>query len=447
LEEIISVADVKVNLRMVVLDILLEVEKGQPSHIVIGNALKKYQYLDKQDRSFISRLTLGTIERKITLDYIIDQFSTTKASKQKPAIRNILRMGVYQLVYMNKVPVSAACNEAVKLAEKKGFRTLKGFVNGVLRNIARNIDNIAYPDRAGDFTSYLSVTYSMPAWIAEMWQKDYGDDKTESVLKATTRDKYTFIRCNTNKISTGQLIEKLKSENVNARYAKDVLADASLQIPDYALVIDDYDYLEALESFNEGCFWVQDISSMLAAGDVIEVSSKCLDVCAAPGGKSLNAAAIAVNGTVESRDVSDYKVSLINENINRLGFSNITTKVWDARVLYESDVEKFDVVIADLPCSGLGISGRKPDIRYNATLEGVSTLAKLQREILKVVSQYVKLGGVLIYSTCTLTKQENDQNAAWIAENLPFEAISGATTILPGELGTDGFFIARFRRK
>jgi 16S rRNA (cytosine967-C5)-methyltransferase len=441
------VADVKVNLRMVVLDILLEVEKGQPSHIVIGNALKKYQYLDKQDRSFISRLTLGTIERKITLDYIIDQFSTTKVSKQKPAIRNILRMGVYQLVYMNKVPVSAACNEAVKLAEKKGFRTLKGFVNGVLRNIARNIDNIAYPDRAGDFTSYLSVTYSMPAWIVEMWQKDYGDDKTESVLKATTRDKYTFIRCNTNKISTEQLIEKLKSENVNARYAKDVLADDSLQIPDYALVIDDYDYLEALESFNEGCFWVQDISSMLAAGDVIEVSSKCLDVCAAPGGKSLNAAAIAVNGTVESRDVSDYKVSLINENINRLGFSNITTKVWDARVLYESDVEKFDVVIADLPCSGLGISGRKPDIRYNATPEGVSTLAKLQREILKVVSQYVKPGGVLIYSTCTLTKAENDRNAAWIEKTLPFEAISDAVTILPGELSTDGFFIARFRRK
>jgi 16S rRNA (cytosine967-C5)-methyltransferase len=212
-------------------------------------------------------------------------------------------------------------------------------------------------------------------------------------------------------------------------------------------VIDDYDYLEALESFNEGCFWVQDISSMLAAGDVIEVSSKCLDVCAAPGGKSLNAAAIAVNGTVESRDVSDYKVSLINENLNRLGFSNITTKVWDARVLDESDVEKFDVVIADLPCSGLGISGRKPDIRYNATPEGVSTLAKLQREILKVVSQYVKPGGVLIYSTCTLTKAENDRNAAWIAENLPFEAISGATTILPGELGTDGFFIARFKKE
>jgi 16S rRNA (cytosine967-C5)-methyltransferase len=287
----------------------------------------------------------------------------------------------------------------------------------------------------------------MPAWIVEMWQKDYGDDKTESVLKATTRDKYTFIRCNTNKISTEQLIEKLKSENVNARYAKDVLADDSLQIPDYALVIDDYDYLEALESFNEGCFWVQDISSMLAAGDVIEVSSKCLDVCAAPGGKSLNAAAIAVNGTVESRDVSDYKVSLINENLNRLGFSNITTKVWDARVLYESDVEKFDVVIADLPCSGLGISGRKPDIRYNATPEAVGSLSALQREILKVVSQYVKPGGVLIYSTCTLTKAENDQNAAWIAQNLPFDAISDATTIFPGELGTDGFFIARFRRK
>jgi 16S rRNA (cytosine967-C5)-methyltransferase len=287
----------------------------------------------------------------------------------------------------------------------------------------------------------------MPAWIVEMWRKDYGDDKAESMLKAKIRDKCTFIRCNTNKISTEQLVERLKSENVNARFAKDVLAGAGFKIPDYAVVIDGYDYLEALDTFNEGCFWVQDISSMLAAGDVIETSSKCLDVCAAPGGKSLNAAAIAVKGTVESRDVSDYKVSLINENINRLGFSNITTKVWDATVLDESSIEKYDVVIADLPCSGLGIAGRKPDIRYNAAPEGVESLSALQREILKVVSQYVIPGGVLIYSTCTLTKQENDRNAAWIAENLPFEAISDAMTILPGELGTDGFFIARFRRK
>ena len=150
--------ETKVNLRMIVLEILMEVEKGQLSHLVIGNALKKYQYLDKQDRSFISRLSLGVIEHKIELDYIIDQFSTTKVSKQKPVIRCILRMGVYQLKYMNKVPVSAACNESVKLAEKKGFRTLKGFVNGVLRNISRNIDSTAYPDSQSDPLTYLSVT-------------------------------------------------------------------------------------------------------------------------------------------------------------------------------------------------------------------------------------------------------------------------------------------------
>lgn len=438
--------DVKVNLRMVVLEILMEVEKGQMSHLVIGNALKKYQYLDKQDRSFISRLSLGVIERKIELDYIIDQFSTTKVSKQKPAIRCILRMGVYQLRYMNKVPVSAACNESVKLAEKKGFRTLKGFVNGVLRNIARNIDNISYPDPKSDPLMYLSVTYSMPQWIVEMWQKEYGTDKTESMLKAISHDKYTFIRCNTGKVTTDQLIDMLSKENVNARYAKDIITDSAYDIPEYALAIEGYDYLESLDTFNQGLFWVQDISSMLAAGDVISKSSRCLDVCAAPGGKSLNAALIAADGSVDSRDVSETKTALIDNNIERLGITNVTTKVWDATVTDEMAVGRYDVVIADLPCSGLGIMGRKPDIRYNVTKEAVESLANLQRQILSTVSSYVKEGGVLIYSTCTVDRAENQDNVEWFTANYPYELITDMINIAPGDLGNDGFFIARLRR-
>lgn len=438
--------DVKVNLRMVVLEILMEVEKGQMSHLVIGNALKKYQYLDKQDRSFISRLSLGVIERKIELDYIIDQFSTTKVSKQKPAIRCILRMGVYQLKYMDKVPVSAACNESVKIAEKKGFRTLKGFVNGVLRNIARNIGNISYPDFKSDPLTYLSVTYSMPQWIVEMWQKEYGTDKTEAMLKAISHDKYTFIRCNTGKVTPDQLIDMLSKENVNARYAKDIITDSAYDIPEYALAIEGYDYLESLDTFNQGFFWVQDISSMLAAGNVIGKSDKCLDVCAAPGGKSLNAALIATDGSVDSRDVSEAKTSLIDDNIARLGIKNVTTKVWDATVTDEMSVGGYDVVIADLPCSGLGIMGRKPDIRYNVTEESVKSLAKLQRQILSTVSSYVKEGGILIYSTCTVDRAENQDNVEWFTANYPFELITDMINIAPGDLGNDGFFIARLRR-
>lgn len=438
--------DAKVNLRMVVLEILTEVEKGQLSHIVIGNALKKYQYLDKHDRSFISRLSLGVIEKRIELDYIADQFSSVKSSKQKPVIRNILRMGVYQLKYMDKVPVSAACNESVRLAEKKGFRTLKGFVNGVLRNIARNLDNIEYPDRESDISGFLSVKYSMPVWITDMWREEYGTEKTESMLEALTKDKYTFIRCNTLKAEPDQLKAMLEKENVDVRYAKDIITKKGVIIPDYALVISGFDYLESLDTFNEGYFWIQDISSMLTVGDVIKKDVKCIDLCAAPGGKSLNAALAACDGSVDSRDVSMAKTSLIDENIKRLGIKNIKTKVWDATVSDETAIGAYDVVIADLPCSGLGIMGRKPDIRYNVTMQTITSLAGLQRDILSVAASYVKPGGVLIYSTCTVNKTENDDNTAWFMKEFPFELISDEITIVPGDLGNDGFYIARLRR-
>ena len=437
--------DVKVNLRMIVLDILMEIDNGGLFHIVTGNALKKFQYLDKQDRSFIYRLAMGTVEKRIELDYVINQFSSTVTAKQKPVIRNILRMGVYQILYMDKVPESAACNEAVKLAEKKGFRTLKGFVNGVLRNIARNVDSIQYPDKNTNIVKYLSIAYSMPEWIVDMWLKDFGIQATESMLNSFTRNNHTFIRCNTSRITPDELLVKLKEQGIKASYASEVLNSQSvLSIPSYALVIDGYDYLEALELFNDGFFWVQDISSMLASqGDVIKRKDYCLDVCAAPGGKSLNAALIAADGLVESRDLTTEKVALIEDNIHRLGITNIKTKVWDATVVDESAFEKYDVLIADLPCSGLGIIGRKPDIRYNISPEAVSSLSMLQRQILSTIAAYVKPGGVLIYSTCTVSRAENENNVTWFTENFPFSLMGDTLQIKPGDLGNDGFFIAR----
>ena len=179
-----------VNLRAVVLDILMEInEKGEFSHLLINNALTKYQYLDKNKRAFISRLSLGTIENRIELDYIIDQFSKTPVRKMKPLIRNICEMSVYQIIYMDNIPDSAVCNEAVKLATKRGFTGLKGFVNGVLRNIARNKDNITYPDRNKDIEQYLSVKYSMPLWIVKMWHSQLGIDKTEKILAGFKQEK------------------------------------------------------------------------------------------------------------------------------------------------------------------------------------------------------------------------------------------------------------------
>ncbi len=454
--------DMRVNLRAIVLDILMELNKPDSfSHVVIGNALTKYQYLDKQERSFITRLAVGAVEKRIELDYIIDTFSRTPSAKQKPLIRAVLEMSVYQLKYMDGVPESAVCNEAVKLVGKRGFSQLKGFVNGVLRNIARNIDDIIYPDKNEDIIKYFSVVYSCPEWIIKMWAESYPADIVESMLKSFSGEKSTYIRCNTNKVTPQELKAHLRQEGV-------VVEDIVLNMSDDAVKnalegnvqsstsyiypngfkISEYDYLWDLQSFKNGEFQVQDISSMLAGeGNIIKSDDYIIDVCAAPGGKSINAALKAPNGKVEARDVSGNKVALIESNLERLGIDNVVCKVWDAAVRDDTAAGAADVVIADLPCSGLGIIGRKPDIKYNASPQKLQSLAKLQRDILSVVWEYVKQGGYLIYSTCTVNKGENEENVKWFLDNYPFEPVGECITLLPGISGTDGFFIARLRRK
>ena len=430
-----------VNLRAVVLDILMEInEKGEFSHLLINNALTKYQYLDKNKRAFISRLSLGTIENRIEIDYIIDQFSKTPVRKMKPLIRNICEMSVYQIIYMDNIPDSAVCNEAVKLATKRGFTGLKGFVNGVLRNIARNKDNITYPDRNKDIEQYLSVKYSMPLWIVKMWHSQLGIDKTEEILAGFKQEKKTYVRCNTAKAPVEEIKKILSQENVS-------VADVE-GIP-YALEIKDYDYIAGLKSFRDGLYQIQDISSMAAgymtgfkAGDTV------IDVCAAPGGKSINAAiSVGDDGKVYSRDVSDYKAGLIEENVSRLGLDNIEVQVKDALVMDESMREKADVVIADIPCSGLGVMGRKPDIRYNITEDKLVSLKELQQSILSVVQAYVKQGGIMMYSTCTINSEENEANADWLCEKYGFKKIEYRQILPEKNGGTDGFFVAKLRRE
>lgn len=444
------------DIREIVLGILIEVlENNQYSTGIIGSTLEKYQYLEKKERAFLSRLSEGCIERMLELDYIINQFSKIKVKKMKPVIRNILRMGVYQIKYMEQVPDSAACNEAVKLAEKKGFRTLKGFVNGILRNVSRNLSTIEYPKKDKEPVLYLSIQYSMPEWIIRRWLESYDYDVVDKILQSSLEDKKTTIRCNVNKTTTIKLKEKLKKEEIEVENGK--------YLP-YALKISNYNYIHGIPGFMEGEFQVQDESSMLVAeaagmkeGDFI------IDVCAAPGGKSLHAAE-KLNGTgmVSARDITAYKVSFIEENKNRLGLLNIEAKVQDALELDTESIEKADIVLADLPCSGLGVIGKKTDIKYKTTEESCKALSQLQREILTVVQQYVKPGGVLIYSTCTINKEENMDNAMWFLENFPFRMESldkllpefllqettkqGYLQCIPGVQETDGFFLARFRK-
>ena len=452
-----------VNIRAVVLDILTEIEKeGEFSHITINNALLKYQYLDRTQRAFINRLSLGTIECRIEMDYILNQYSKTPVNKMKPLIRRIMRMAVYQIIYMENVPDSAACNEAVKLAAKRGFTGLKGFVNGVLRNISRNKDNITYPDKAKETKKYLSVKYSMPEWIIELWNTNMSYEEIEDILAGMRKDKKTYIRCNTLKGSTDYIKKILEEEGVTVTEVSGL---------SYAYEISGYDYLTALKSFNEGLYQIQDISSMMA-GEYVKPSTDSLivDVCAAPGGKSINAALKlaeaaydnkdipesgiskevlkGITGRVIARDVSDYKASLIDDNVARLGIPYIDVEVHNALEFDEELEGKADIVIADLPCSGLGIMGRKPDIRYNITKEKIDDIISLQRDILKVVSRYVKTGGTLVYSTCTINRAENEDKADWICNTLGFSKDGEYRQMLPSaKADNDGFFVAGLIKK
>lgn len=436
------------NTREIVLDILLEIlEEGKLSHLVLKQALEKYQYLEKQDRAFITRLTEGTIERLIQIDDVINQFSRVKTGKMKPLIRTVLRMSVYQILFMERVPDSAACNEAVKLVKSRKFQGLSGFVNGVLRTVSREKEGLKYKD--------ASVCLSIPSWMLSMWEETYGKEKAEKIAASFLEDRALTVRCNESLAAVSQIRESLQAQGIRTEesaFSKTILS------------IYGYDYLERVDAFLKGHITVQDASSalvgLLAApkpGDMV------LDVCSAPGGKALHAADLLKGtGMVEARDLTEYKISLVEENIARCGFSNMRTKVWDASVFDASMEGKADIVLADLPCSGLGIIGKKPDIKLRLKKEELSSLAALQRELLSVVSRYVKPGGTLIYSTCTIDRLENEENAAWVLENLPFkkkeiknllpdrlkeDCEGNQIQLLPGIHPCDGFFIAVFEKE
>ena len=430
-----------VNVRELILDVLLEITKnGEYSHIAIKNTLDKYQYLEKQERSFLTRVCEGTLENMILIDYVINQFSKVKVNKMKPVIRCILRSSVYELKFMDSVPVSATCNEAVKLAQKKGFHNLKGFVNGVLRNISRNLEQISMPDEEKEPEKWLSVKYSMPEWLIEKWQKQYDKTQLEEMFQAFLEKSATSIRVNTEKTTKEELIKELEAEQITVMENEEV--------PN-ALYIDGYDFLSGITAFQEGMFYVQDVSSMLVSlWAEPKEGAQVIDVCAAPGGKSIHMAELLHGtGMVEARDLTEYKVSLIEENIERCGLTNIRAKQADARVLEEDSVGKADIVIADLPCSGLGVIGKKPDIKYKMSEAKCAELAALQREILHTVQNYVKSGGVFMYSTCTINPQENEENVQWfLKEHADFE-LERQQQILPKKGKNDGFFLARMVRK
>ena len=447
------------NLREIVLDILLELEKTDGYvNVLLADVLDKYDYLSTQEKAFIKRVTQGTIERRIQLDHVLNQISKVPVVKMKPLIRQLLRMSAYQLIFMDAVPDSAACNEAVKLAKKRKFVSLQGYVNGVLRNlaIAVNEQKLTYPDVKTEPVSYLSVMYSMPEWLVEHFIKSYGRDNAERILADFLEQKPVTLRIEED------ITLKERDELIKAWEEKGASVRPHPYLP-YAFCVEKTDGIGQLAGYEEGFFMVQDVSSMLVVEAAnIQAGQTVIDVCAAPGGKSLHAAS-KLNGTgrVLSFDLTGSKLERLEENRRRMHKENMVTEIRDARMADDSLYQLADVVLADVPCSGLGVIGKKQDIKYHVTQESINGIVELQKDILKNVANYVKSGGILMYSTCTMNPLENEKMVEWFCDVFPFvlESVdeympgqlkgigtNGMVQLLPGVHETDGFFFARLRR-
>lgn len=432
------------------LDILIEVlEKKQYSHLVIRQALDKYSYLPKQSRGFIDRAAKGCIEHLLELDAMINQVSSVKVSKMKPVIRTILRMTAYQMRYM-KVPAHAACNEAVKLAGMRGFRGLSKFVNGVCRALAAIA--VSY-----DCSGSQELYYSMPSSLLSLFHQWYPDDQVTAMLEAFQNEngRHLYAHFHVNQVPEETIRSSLEEQGISVSEAP---------YADHCYRLDGVEKVDGLEAFCRGWIQIQDISSSLAAQCVSPAKdSCCLDICGAPGGKSVHMAeAMAQTGRVICRDLSLEKLPRMEENRLRCGLSNMTAEIWDARIPREDDAERYDYVLADVPCSGLGVIGRKPDIKYRVTETELKELVCLQREILTQAAKAVRPGGVLVYSTCTINPDENQGNVQWLLDQGGWETESlepflhkpvegadpacGMLQLLPGQNTCDGFFIARLRK-
>ncbi|MCR4791388.1 MAG: 16S rRNA (cytosine(967)-C(5))-methyltransferase RsmB [Lachnospiraceae bacterium] len=422
-----------------------------PSSSIITSVLNKYDYLEQRDKAFIKLLFEGTVERRITLDFILDKRSSVKTAKMKPVIRNILRMGLYQLLFTDS-PAYAVCKESVNLAGKRGFKGLGGFVNGVLRNVSREIEKLDLtqnerylaflPDKDQvDARKYLSLKYSIPEIIIDVFLKDRGD-RTESILDSMmkTRDVSMRFRSDLSDEERQKAVRDIKNTGVTLRQNTDV---------PFVYQANNTGDIRKLPGFDEGLFNVQDVSSckaVLALG--IRKGDRVLDCCAAPGGKTVLASELAgPEGIVVSCDVSEAKTELIMENVERLNCSNVKVIVRDAAVTDADDKEKYDRVILDVPCSGLGILGKKRDIKYNLTEESLESLPLLQRRIIDGCIPYVKKGGRLVYSTCTIRHAENEEQVLYITDNHDMKVVDGPVQLLPDDAEQDGFFYCILEKK
>lgn len=442
------------------LRVLLAVEKnGAYANLEMQKNARRWK-LAASDTAFLTELVYGTLRRQGTLDYVIDQFSKVTVARMNDCIRCIVRMGVYQLLYLDRVPARAVCNEAVEMVKSRRLYGLTGFVNALLRKISREKERIVFPDPEKETALCLSVKHSHPLWLVERWLTRFGEEETASLCVANNEPPPVVLRCNTLKITPHQLIERLTEEGLSVR--------PSALVPE-GIIVERASFLPELPSFREGLYTVQDESSMIASSVLNPPPGAfVIDACSGPGGKTTHLAQLMKNkGKILALDVHEHRLKLVEDTCRRLGVTIVETKLLDARELPDQLREKADYILVDVPCSGLGVIRRRPDLRWRVELGDLKLHAKQQKEILKQAGKCLKTDGILLYSTCSTEPEENTGVVnSFLKEYtcfkpeallplLPFslvescdrtDALKGFLQLLPHRHGNDGFFLACLRK-
>ncbi len=435
----------KPDIRKIALDILSE-QEAAGKYVNLALSSHKADSLSKEERASLTALLYTTAEKKLSYDYYISAISAREADKIDPHTKNILRLGICQILDMSVIPDFAAVNETVKLARNSGERS---FVNGVLRAIVRKKDCLPMPSEEKNYKRYLSVKYSFPLWIVKALDELYGREETEKILNFYNTEKYTDLTVNTVKISVAEYTAMLREAGLEPEPlngAPGVRLRHSVNP-------------ERLPGFSEGLFFVQDRASLISALALgAEKGDLVVDTCACPGGKSFATAILTGDrADIRSFDLHPTKLSLITSGAERLGLSSVKVGFRDATEPDPALIGQADKVICDVPCSGLGVLGKKADLRYKDP-DAIASLPALQYEILTKSSEYLKRGGVLTYSTCTLLPAENREIInRFLAEHNDFVAVDfaaaghssedGSLTLVPSSDGCDGFFVAKLARK
>ena len=439
--------------REVALKALYKIDKEKAySNIALDEQLKENRnILNEKDIGLISEIVYGTITWKLTIDEIIKKYSNIKIKKISFWILNILRMGIYQIIFLDKIPKSAAVNESVNLAKKYGHKSSSNFVNAILRKIDRKDYEELFLIK--NDIERISKTTSMPEWIVEDLLNEMTIEKVEKICECSNLKPTLTIRVNTLKTTKEELLDKFKERNI--QYEDAILKDF--------IILKKAKNIENLDIFKQGLFTIQDEAAGLAAGTLgVTPNDRVLDACSAPGGKTTYLAEFMKNqGEILAWDIHEHRTKLVDETANRLGISIIKTEVKDASAFYPEYIEKFDKILLDVPCLGIGVLKRKPDIKWSKNREDVDEITLLQRDILETCSKYLKTGGFLVYSTCSILKQENSDVIKWFLNknpNFEIEAINiedfykqyyqnnGYMQVYQNEK-SDGFFICKLTKR